>query len=342
MYKKLFNPSGDDSINARRIINGNTTNIFNLNNVKYTWANQMYRIMMANFWIPEKIDLSKDKNDYTALTEEERTAYDGILAFLIFLDSIQTNNLPNISSCITAPEINLLLAIQTFQEAVHSQSYQYMLESIIPIEKRNDLYDKWRDDPILFERNSLVAEYYQAFLDNQNSQNFLTVILSNFILESLYFYNGFNFFYLLASRNKMLGTSDIMRLINRDELSHVTLFKNIIIALQEENPDLAIEETYTKLMKDAVEMEIRWTDSIVGNGILGVSSATTQQYTRWLANNRSALLGYSPLYEPQKNPYEHLMRFADTEGSGDVKSNFFEGTVTAYNMSSAVDGWEDF
>ena len=36
------------------------------------------------------------------------------------------------------------------------------------------------------------------------------------------------------------------------------------------------------------------------------------------------------------------MRFADVEGSGEVKSNFFEGTVTAYNMSSAVDGWEDF
>ena len=62
--KKLFNPEGDDTLNARRIIKGNSTNLFNLNNVRYQWANQLYRTMMVNFWIPEKVDLTQDKNDY--------------------------------------------------------------------------------------------------------------------------------------------------------------------------------------------------------------------------------------------------------------------------------------
>ena len=39
---------------------------------------------------------------------------------------------------------------------------------------------------------------------------------------------AFNFFYLLASRNKMVGTSDIIRLINRDELSHVSTFRSML------------------------------------------------------------------------------------------------------------------
>ncbi|MDE7469321.1 MAG: ribonucleotide-diphosphate reductase subunit beta [Desulfovibrionaceae bacterium] len=342
LIKKMFNPEGDDSIQTRRIINGNTTNIFNLNNVRYLWANQMYRTMMANFWIPEKVDLSKDKNDYFNLTQEEGIAYDGILSFLIFLDSIQTNNLPNISGSITAPEINLLLAIQTFQEAIHSQSYQYIIESIVPVEKRNTLYDMWRDDEILFKRNKLVADIYQAYIESPIMDNFVKVIVSNFLLEAIYFYNGFNFFYLLASRNKMLGTSDIIRLINRDELSHVVLFKNIITELQKECPQLPIEEIYNNLLKEAVELEIQWTHHIIGDTILGITKESTEQYTRWLANDRSILLGYTPLYPEEKNPYTHLMRFADVEGSGEVKSNFFEGTVTAYNMSSAVDGWEDF
>ena len=340
--KKLFNPEGDDSIQTRRIINGNTTNIFNLNNVRYLWANQMYRTMMSNFWIPEKIDLTKDKNDYSNLTEEEGSAYDGILSFLIFLDSIQTNNLPNISATITAPEINLLLAIQTFQEAVHSQSYQYIIETIIPLEKRNYLYDMWRDDTILFNRNKLIATIYQNYLDTPNAENFVKVIISNFLLEALYFYNGFNFFYLLASRNKMLGTSDVIRLINRDELSHVVLFKYIIQELHQENPELPIESIYNTLLKEAVDLEIQWTHHIIGDTILGITKETTVQYTHWLANDRSTLLGFKPLYPEEQNPYTHLMRFADTEGGGDVKSNFFEGTVTAYNMSSAIDGWEDF
>ncbi len=37
--------------------------------------------MMGNFWIPEKIDLTQDKNDYKNLTDQEKKAYDGILSF---------------------------------------------------------------------------------------------------------------------------------------------------------------------------------------------------------------------------------------------------------------------
>ena len=40
----------------------------------------------------------------------ERSAYDKILSFLVFLDSIQTANLPNIGAYITANEVNLCLS----------------------------------------------------------------------------------------------------------------------------------------------------------------------------------------------------------------------------------------
>ena len=314
--KKLFNPEGDDTLNARRIIKGNSTNLFNLNNVRYQWANQLYRTMMANFWIPEKVDLTQDKNDYENLTVPEREAYDGILSFLIFLDSIQTNNIPNISDHVTAPEVNLLLAIQTFQEAIHSQSYQYIIESILPKQSRDLIYDKWRD---------------------------AKVIIANYLLESLYFYNGFNFFYLLASRNKMVGTSDIIRLINRDELSHVVLFRSMVKEIKNDFPNFFSAETIYSMFKTAVEQEIAWTEHIIGNRVLGITSQTTEAYTKWLANERLKSLGLEPLFSGfNKNPYKHLERFADTEGEGNVKSNFFEGTVTSYNMSSSIDGWEDF
>lgn len=114
--KKLFNVNGNDEIINRRMIGGNVTNLFNLNNVKYQWANKVYRLMMENFWIPEKVSLFDDKRAYEELTASEKAAYDGILSFLVFLDSIQTNNLPNISEYITAAEVNLILAIQTYQE----------------------------------------------------------------------------------------------------------------------------------------------------------------------------------------------------------------------------------
>lgn len=341
--KKLFNPDGIDSLNERKIIKGNSTNIFNLNNVKYQWANHLYRTMMGNFWIPEKIDLTQDRTDYNNLTLHEREAYDEILSFLIFLDSIQTNNIPNISDYITAPEVNLILSIQTFQEAIHSQSYQYVIESILPKETRNYIYDKWRENKVLFERNRYIAEIYQDFLDTPDEKNFAKVIIADYLLESLYFYNSFNFFYLLASRNKMMGTSDVIKLINRDELSHVVIFQQMFKEIAKENIGFFNEELIYKMFDKAVEQEISWTNHIIGDNILGITKETTEKYTKWLANERLRSIGLRPVYTGfDKNPYKHLEKFADTEGEGNVKANFFEGTVTSYNMSSSVEGWDEF
>lgn len=341
--KKLFNPNGIDTLKDRKIIKGNSTNIFNLNNVRYQWANTLYRNMMGNFWIPEKIDLTQDKNDYSNLTDFEKEAYDGILSFLIFLDSIQTNNIPNISNYITAPEVNLILSIQTFQEAIHSQSYQYIIESILSKETRNSIYDKWRENKILFERNEYIASIYQKFLDDSSDENFAEIIIADYLLEAIYFYNGFNFFYLLASRNRMMGTSDIIRLINRDELSHVVVFQQMIKEIKNENPNFFNDEKIYKMFEHAVEQEILWTHHIIGNQVLGITMETTEIYTKWLANERLKAIGLKELYPGfNKNPYKHLEKFADTEGEGNVKANFFEGSVTSYNMSSSIDGWDEF
>ena len=59
---------------------------------------------------------------------------------MIFLDSIQTVNLPHINDYITAPEIQLLMSIQAYQEAIHSQSYATILESVVDAKKRDEIY----------------------------------------------------------------------------------------------------------------------------------------------------------------------------------------------------------
>ena len=101
--KALFNAKGDIDVRKRRMINGNTTNLNDFNNMKYQWVSDWYRQAMNNFWIPEEINLTQDIRDYRLLSEAERTAYDKILSFLVFLDSLQTANLPNIGDKSTSP-----------------------------------------------------------------------------------------------------------------------------------------------------------------------------------------------------------------------------------------------
>jgi len=108
---------------------------------------------------------------------------------LIFLDSIQTVNLPNFNDYITAPEVNLILSIQAYQEAIHSQSYATILETVVDSKDRDRIYYFWREDKNLLERNKFIGGIYQKFIDNPTDKNFFAGIIANFLLESIYFYN---------------------------------------------------------------------------------------------------------------------------------------------------------
>jgi ribonucleoside-diphosphate reductase beta chain len=338
----IFNPQGDDKIETRTMWFGNTTNLMQLNDVRYSWAISLYQQMRENFWIPQKLDITQDVTDYWNLTPEERHAFDGILSYLTFLDSVQTCNIPHLKSTITAPEISLCMAEQISQEAMHNHAYQYMIETIIPTEKRDAVYDFWRTDKVLASRCEFIAGLYQKYLDKPTEENYFIALLADYLLEGLYFYNGFIYFYNLAARMLMPGSADIFKMINRDELSHVRLYQRVIVEAMETFSH-SREQVY-EMFDTAVQHECRWTNHIVGNNILGITESSTERYTKYLANIRLRAVGLEPLYkDPQysKSPYNHLEKFSDTKKEGNTKANFFESSVTSYVMSSGVTGWED-
>jgi ribonucleoside-diphosphate reductase beta chain len=198
--KKIFNEKGIRGTES--LINGNTTNLREWNRIKYDWANVMYRNMLNNFWIPEEISLNEDIKQFPLLTDGERNAFDKIISFLNFLDSVQSENLPNLSRYITAAEVSSLLNIQAFQEEIHAQSYSYILDTVTNPVTRDKIYDEWREDSHLLKRNQYIANIYQAFNENASTQNFIRVVVANYILEGIYFYSGFSFSIPLQDRGR--------------------------------------------------------------------------------------------------------------------------------------------
>lgn len=328
----LFNKCGDDSPANQSLIGGNPTGISNLNNNTFTWANNLYRTMTGNTWFPEKISLADDKVTITNLTDDENTAVKDTLSFLIFLDSFQCLNLPNIKGYITSPAVANLIGIQEYQEIIHSQSYQYLLEGLYPSTERDEIYDRWRTSPVLLSRIEKVAEVGEAFIKDPSLHNFKRVIIANFILESIFFYQGFNFFDQLASRNKLVQTDKMITYIRNDEITHIGIFVSII-------RELFIEADYAlakEMIMDWVTGEIEWSHHIYGDRILGISKKSSEGYVKHLANDRWWILGrLDKLYpEVTKNPYEHL--------EVGTREGFFESKVTEYQRSETVMGWDDF
>ena len=336
----LFNPSGDTEIRLRKMIGGNTTNLNDFNNMRYKWVSDWYRQAMNNFWIPEEINLTQDTKDYPLLDEAERTAYDKILSFLVFLDSLQSNNLPTISEYITANEVNLCLHIQAFQECVHSQSYSYMLDTICSPEKRNDILYQWKTDEHLLKRNTFIGNCYNEFQESQDGFTLMKTLIANYILEGIYFYSGFMFFYNLSRNGKMSGSAQEIRYINRDENTHLWLFRSIILELKKEEPELFTPDKvqiYENMMREGVKQEIEWGQYVIGDNVQGLNRQMIADYIHYLGNLRWSSLGNPPLYEHNRKEPESMHWVLQYSNANMVKTDFFEAKSTAYAKSTALE-----
>ncbi len=337
--KKLFNPEGDTELTMRRMIGGNTTNLNDFNNVKYRWSSNWYRQAMNNFWIPEEINMTADVLDYPKLSKEERNAYDKILSFLIFLDSIQTANLPAIGQYITANEVNLCLTIQAFQEAVHSQSYSYMLDSICSPVERNSILYQWKNDEHLLKRNTFIGQLYNEFQEKQEDFVLLKVLMANYILEGIYFYSGFMFFYNLGRNGKMPGSVQEIRYINRDENTHLWLFRSMILELKKEEEHLFTEENIEilkEMVKEGVAQEIAWGHYVIGDNIPGLTKNNVESYIKYLGNLRWSSLGFGTLFEGYEKEPDNMKWVSQYADANLVKTDFFEARSTAYAKSTAL------
>lgn len=334
VQRKIFDPSGDDSMEARHLLGGSPTGIANLNSVKYKWASSLYKIMVNNFWIPEKVSLVDDRVTIKELTADEMSALKNTLSFLIALDSMQTANVPKLGDYITAPEVQSLFTIQAFQELIHSQSYQYMLQELFPNLEREEIYNYWRTNPLLLERNKFIADQYNKFNTDKTLENYKIALAADLALEGIYFYNGFNFFYQLAARNKIANTAKIILYIENDEVTHLSL----MVSLIREVFDFSLESDQ-KILRDAlmtaVDQEISWGNEIYGDKILGISTQSTEAYVKYIANQRAKVIGLGVLYKGfTENPYAYLKQAK--------KENFFETAVTEYSQSTSVSGWDSF
>jgi ribonucleoside-diphosphate reductase beta chain len=330
--KNIYNPNSQEKTKDRRVFGGDPTGIFELNDIKYQWAYNLWEVMLNNTWFPKEVDMTKDISDYKHLIDAEKSAYDKVLAQLIFMDSLQTNNIiDNLNPFITSPEINLILVRQAFEEALHSQSYAVMVDSIST--NSDEIYDLWRRDMKLKSKNDAIAKIYEDLSTNPTDESIVKAMFANQILEGIYFYSGFTYLYTLARSGKMLGSAQMIRFIQRDEVTHLLLFQNMINVTRRERADIFtpefIEDIY-QMFRDAVRLESEWGKYITQGQILGLTDDIIEQYIQYLADERLTAVGLNPIYNVQ-----HPIKWVDNFSKfNDQKTNFFEGNVANYSKGS--------
>src|SRR5699024_4878325 len=127
-------------------------------------------------------------------------------------------------------------------ESEHNHSYAYVLSSVTTLDKQIESFEMGRTDKVLMKRNERIVEVYNDFTLNPTMETLLKAMVYTTLLEGLFFYSGFAFFYNLARNQKMVGTSTMISYINRDELQHGRFISELFRATLSENPELNTPE----------------------------------------------------------------------------------------------------
>lgn len=168
---------------------------------------------------------------------------------------------------------------------------------------------------------------------------FVRTCIANYILEGIYFYSGFMFFYNLGRNQKMPGSAQEIRYINRDENTHLWLFKNILLELQKEEPEMFTPEkvdVYRAMIREGCEQEIRWGHYVIGNDIDGLTEKMVSDYIMYLGNLRCENLGFAGIYDGYGDEPESMRWVSQYSNANLIKTDFFEAKSTAYAKSSAL------
>jgi ribonucleoside-diphosphate reductase beta chain len=315
---------------------------------KYDWAWQKYLDACANHWMPQEINMNADIalwKDPNGLTEDERTIVKRNLGFFSTADSLVANNLVlAVYRHISNPECRQYLLRQSFEEALHTHAYQYVVESLGLDE--GEIFNMYREVPAVARKAEWALPYTQYLADPhfntgtpENDQRLLRELVAFYVIfEGIFFYVGFVQILSMGRRNKMTGTAEQFQYILRDESMHMNFGIDVINQIKIENPHLwtsTLKEELVQMIRDAVAMEAQYAHDTMPRGILGLNAPMFEEYLQFIANRRCAQIGLPEQYPGATNPFPWMSEVLDLK----KEKNFFETRVTEYQTGGAL-SWD--
>ncbi len=328
------------------IINNSRTDPNKILPMTYSWARQHYKDALANTWTPEEIPMQDDIEQWkspTALTEVERRLILWNLGFFSTAESLTANNIVlAVYNHVTNPECRQYMLRQAFEEAVHTDTFIYVCDSLGL--DPDEIYGMYETIPSIHEKDEFVVNLTTSVLDPnfttdgvENIQRFIHDLVGFYvIMEGIFFYAGFAMMLALKRQKKMIGIGEQFEFIMRDESLHLAYGVDLINTIVQENPQVWTDEFRAQLVdliKQSVELEKIYARDACPEGIVGINSEQFITYVEYIADRRLERIGLPKVYEAD-NPFPWMSQATDLV----KEKNFFETRVTEYQTGSL--SWE--
>jgi ribonucleoside-diphosphate reductase beta chain len=334
---------------AKKVINGRETMTFNLLPLKYQWAYDLYRKMKANHWEPEDIPMGKDIEqwrDTAHVSDVERWIIRMGIGYFSAAEGIVGDNIQHVvRELVTAPELKLVLGRHAHEENIHADSLLYMIASlgINP----HECEAMFEDIPTIVRKNEFVTKTSHTLrrdLDLTKPENKRLLAKNIFIfgqcMEGTQFYGLFGMVLSLYRQNKFPGIGQMFRYTLRDESNHIEVFRNLFMDLVDENREIwtpDFKEELRQTMAEAIQLEKDFIKDCLPVNAVGLRLEDFLTYIDYIADRRLEGCGLALLNPGVKNPLPWLAEMMDIK----KEQNFFEGRVTEYQKSSALNVADD-
>ena len=337
------NTSGRFKSSDKRLINNKTVDVNQLMPLKYKWAWEHYLNGCANNWLPTEVPMSRDIELWKSntLTEDEKRVIMRNLGFFSTAESLVGNNIVlAIFKHVTNAECRQYLLRQAFEEAVHTHTFHYIVESLALNE--SEVFNMYNEVNSIHDKDAFEMKLTEAVLRDdfttdsvEGMQQFLENLIGFYvIMEGIFFYSGFVMILSFHRQNRMTGIGEQFQYILRDETIHLNFGIDLINGIKAENPEAwtpEFQDRIVNLVREACELEYKYAADCLPNGILGLSAPMFKEYVQYISDRRLERIGL-PAQWNSKNPFPWM---SETIDLGKEK-NFFETRVTEYQTAGSL------
>lgn len=335
--------SGRIDASRKRLINNEAVDVNQLMPLKYHWAWEHYLNGCANHWMPSEVPMGEDialwKSD--RLSDDERRVILRNLGFFATAESLVANNLTlAIFRHVTNAECRQYLLRQAFEEAIHTHTFLYIVESLGLDE--GEIFNMYREIPTVAAKDEFEMQLTADLISpdattgtTAGAQRFLENLIGYYvIMEGIFFYAGFAMILSFHRQNRMRGIGEQFQYILRDETVHLNFGIDLINGIVAENPELwtpDFKDRQISTIREAVELEIAYAEDCLPNGVMGLNAELFRDYVQFIADRRLERIGLPRQYR-SANPFPWM---SETIDLGKEK-NFFESRVTEYRSGSTL------
>lgn len=326
------------------IINNTKTDPNKILPMQYPWAWNHYKTGINNNWVPEEVPCQNDVEQWKSddISEQERRIVMWNMGFFSTAESLTANNIVlAVYRHVTDPVCRMYLLRQAFEEAVHSQMFVYICDTMgfDP----DEVYRMYETIPSISKKDDFVIGLTKSIFDptfttegDENIQKFLHDLIGYYvIMEGIFFYAGFAMMLGLKRLGIFSGIGEQFEFTMRDESVHLAFGCDLINTIRKENPQVWTEEFEANVRKNivhAVELEKGYARDACPEPLMGMSAEQFGEYVEYVTDRRLERL-QMPKEFGTENPFPWLSNATDLV----KEKNFFETTVTEYQSGGALD-----